>query len=65
MLFRTVAWRWLCKGWYFIRQVTGDDAYERYREHMLQAHPGQPVMTVSEYYRLRTEQKWNRVTRCC
>ena len=59
------AWRLLCSGWYFVRQVSGDDAYERYREHMLQAHAGEPAMTRSEYYRARTEQKWSRLTRCC
>ena len=59
------AWRLLCSVWYFVRQVSGDDAYERYREHMLQTHAGQPAMTRSEYYRVRTEQKWNRLTRCC
>jgi uncharacterized short protein YbdD (DUF466 family) len=61
----TTAWRLLCAAWYFMRQVSGDDAYERYREHMLRAHSGQPAMTRSEYYRLRTEQKWSRANRCC
>jgi uncharacterized short protein YbdD (DUF466 family) len=51
--------------WQFVRQASGDDAYERYREHMLQAHADQPAMTPSEYYRFRTEQKWSRLTRCC
>jgi len=58
-------WRLLRTGWYFIRQVTGDDAYERYREHLQRAHPGQTAMTRGEYYRSRTEQKWTRITRCC
>jgi uncharacterized short protein YbdD (DUF466 family) len=59
------AWRLLRSAWYFVRQVSGDDAYERYREHMLQAHAGQTAMTRAEHYKVRTEQKWNRVTRCC
>jgi len=58
-------WRLLRSAWCFVREVSGDDAYERYREHILEAHPGQPAMTRSEYYRMRTEQKWDRVTRCC
>ncbi len=59
------AWRLLRSAWYFVRQVSGDDAYERYREHMLEAHADQSAMTRSEHYRVRTEQKWNRITRCC
>jgi uncharacterized short protein YbdD (DUF466 family) len=52
-------------GWRFVRQVSGDDAYERYADHMQRAHPGVPGMTRGHYYRFRTEQKWNRITRCC
>jgi uncharacterized short protein YbdD (DUF466 family) len=59
------AWRLARTAWTLLRQVSGDDAYERYREHMLQAHPGSAVMSRSAYYRFRMEQKWNRLTRCC
>ena len=52
-------------AWALLRQASGDDAYERYREHMLQAHPGSAVISRSAYYRFRMEQKWNRLTRCC
>ena len=52
-------------AWTLLRQASGDDAYERYREHMLRAHPGSSVMSRSAYYRFRMEQKWNRLTRCC
>ena len=52
-------------AWTLLRQASGDDAYERYREHMLQAHPDSAVMSRSAYYRFRIEQKWNRLTRCC
>jgi uncharacterized short protein YbdD (DUF466 family) len=58
-------WRRVRTAWQFVREVSGDDAYERYREHALQAHPGQPAMTRSAFYRFRMEQKWNRITRCC
>jgi len=51
--------------WRFVREVSGDDAYERYREHLQLAHPGEPPLVRSEYYRLRVEQKWNRAVRCC
>jgi len=58
-------WRWARTAWILLRQASGDDAYERYCEHMLHAHPGSAVMSRSAYYRFRMEQKWNRLTRCC
>ncbi len=58
-------WQLLWLGWHLLRQASGDDAYERYLDHMVQAHPGHPAMRRGEYYRFRTEQKWNRITRCC
>jgi uncharacterized short protein YbdD (DUF466 family) len=58
-------WQLVWIGWHFLRQASGDDAYERYLDHMLHAHPGHPAMRRGEYYRFRTEQKWNRITRCC
>jgi len=62
---RRAAWCVARSVWALLRQASGDDAYERYREHMLQAHPGNAVMSRSAYYRFRMEQKWNRLTRCC
>ena len=38
-------------AWMLLRQASGDDAYERYQEHMLQAHPSNAVMSRSAYYR--------------
>ena len=58
-------WRLVWLVWNFLRQASGDDAYERYLDHIAQVHPGQPAMGRGEYYRFRTEQKWNRITRCC
>jgi len=59
------AWRLARMAWTLLRQAAGDDAYERYCEHMLKTHPGSVVMGRSAYYRFRMEQKWNRLTRCC
>jgi uncharacterized short protein YbdD (DUF466 family) len=58
-------WRGLWRAWRFAREVSGDDAYERYLTHMARAHPGQVPMTRSKYHRFRMEQKWNRISRCC
>ena len=59
------ATRLLWIAWRFVRQVSGDDAYERYGEHMARVHPGQLTMSRSQYFRFCQNQKWNRITRCC
>jgi uncharacterized short protein YbdD (DUF466 family) len=58
-------WRGLWVGWRFLRQVSGDDAYERYLQHVARFHPEQTPMSRAEHFRFRQEQKWNRVSRCC
>jgi uncharacterized short protein YbdD (DUF466 family) len=58
-------WRSLWLTWRFVRQVSGDDAYERYLSHQQEAHAGCTVMSREQFYKFRQEQKWNRVTRCC
>jgi uncharacterized short protein YbdD (DUF466 family) len=58
-------WRLLWSVWRFLRQASGDDAYERYLEHMAGAHPGAAAMSRSQYFRFRQDEKWNRITRCC
>jgi len=61
----SLLWRSLYTVWHFIREVSGDDAYERYCEHMQRAHPEKGAMGRHDYYRLRTEDKWQHVSRCC
>ena len=51
--------------WY-LREVTGESAYDRYVEHMRRDHPDQAVMTRREYERRRMEQREaNPRARCC
>ena len=38
-------WRGLWLGWRFLRQVSGDDAYERYLQHVARFHPEQTPMS--------------------
>jgi uncharacterized short protein YbdD (DUF466 family) len=52
-------------GWSFVRQVSGDDAYERYLRHLARFHPDQAPMSRSDHYEFRQEQKWDRPSRCC
>ena len=60
-----LVWLRLWLLWRFVRQVTGDDAYERYLAHMRETHPEQPIMPPAEFHRTQLEQKWSRVSRCC
>lgn len=62
---QTSLWRELRRAWRFLRQVSGDDAYERYLEHVVRFHPGEQPMSRAEHFRIRQEQKWSRVSRCC
>lgn len=58
-------WRLLWHGWRYLREVSGDDAYERYLKHLAHFHPGERPMTRAEHFKFRQEQKWDRVSRCC
>jgi uncharacterized short protein YbdD (DUF466 family) len=51
--------------WRWIRQATGDDAYERYVEHRTRKHPGEPVLTRRAFYEESQQRKWSGVSRCC
>ncbi len=60
-----LAWRFAWTSWRFVRQVSGDDAYDRYAEHMRLTHPDQRAMERAEFFRFMQDQKWNRISRCC
>ena len=51
--------------WGYLRQVTGDDAYERYIAHQKLAHPGEAPLTRQAYFERRQNEKWSKVSRCC
>ena len=51
--------------WY-VREVAGETAYERYVAHRQKAHPGEPVMSRREFYRWRLDERdANPGARCC
>lgn len=52
-------------GWSLLRQSSGDDAYERYLEHITHAHPAELPLGRSEFECRRQQQKWNGISRCC
>ena len=51
--------------WRYLRQVTGDDAYERYVTHQKQAHAGEAPLTRQQFFKMRQDEKWSKVSRCC
>ena len=51
--------------WY-LREVSGECAYDRYVEHMRRDHPGQAVMSRRDYERRRQDARdENPRARCC
>jgi uncharacterized short protein YbdD (DUF466 family) len=50
----------------YVREVMGDDAYDRYLDHMRRAHPGEPVLSQRAYWRDRHAiAESDPRTRCC
>jgi uncharacterized short protein YbdD (DUF466 family) len=51
--------------WY-LREISGESAYDRYVAHMRCDHPAQPVMTRREFERRRQDDREVRPrARCC
>lgn len=51
----------------FIREISGDDAYERYLAHWQKHHAeqgGEPQSRTA-FFKAQQERKWNGVKRCC
>jgi uncharacterized short protein YbdD (DUF466 family) len=51
--------------WSCIRQLSGDDAFERYRAHHLAGACGATPMSRGEFYAHEQRRKWSGVSRCC
>jgi uncharacterized short protein YbdD (DUF466 family) len=49
----------------FMRAVLGVPDYGRYLSHMREAHPGDRVMTETEFRHARMNDRYNRTSRCC
>ena len=51
--------------WY-VSSLMGDNHYRRYVEHRRRAHPGEPVVTEAEYWRMRhRKSETDPTARCC
>ncbi|GGF26409.1 YbdD/YjiX family protein [Williamsia phyllosphaerae] len=58
--------RWLTRAWSYVGAVMGDHDYQRYVAHQTARHPGGPVLSERDYWRLRhDEQEANPQGRCC
>lgn len=58
---------WPKNLWAWLREVSGDDAYDRYLDHWRQHHAqegGQPLDRRA-YLRERQREQWNSIRRCC
>ena len=56
----------ICKSfWQAIRQLSGDDGYERYLVHHAAAHPGTSPLSRSAWFVNGQRQKWSGINRCC
>ncbi|SMF93748.1 Protein of unknown function [Methylomagnum ishizawai] len=53
-------WRWL-------REATGDDAYERYLSHWhsRHAHEGGEPLSRKAFHEAEIQRRWSGVKRCC
>jgi uncharacterized short protein YbdD (DUF466 family) len=52
-------------AWY-LREVSGESAYDRYRAHRERHHPGEAVMSRAEFWRWRMDERdRNPGARCC
>ena len=51
--------------WSAVRELSGDDAYERYYAHQVSHHANQRVLTRKEFFQQQQEQKWTGIKRCC
>lgn len=60
---------WFKQCWQRIRQLSGDDAYERYLAHYAEQHAGMPEvgppLSRAAFFRQWQDQKWKGVKRCC
>ncbi len=57
--------RVLQRLWRSIRQLSGDDAYERYLAHCAARHADAPRLSRKEFFLRQEQQKWGGIKRCC
>jgi uncharacterized short protein YbdD (DUF466 family) len=57
--------------WQTVRQLSGDDAYERYLQNYAKAHHVEsgcachPPLSKAAFFKQWQDKKWNGIRRCC
>ncbi|MGX2028771.1 MULTISPECIES: YbdD/YjiX family protein [Methylocaldum] len=53
--------------WHLLREMTGDDAYEKYLAHWRVHHAGEGGEPLSrkEFFNAELHRRWSGVKRCC
>jgi len=53
--------------WRGVRQLSGDDAYERYLRHYAQHHADAetPPLSKPEFFKQWQDRQWQGIKRCC
>jgi uncharacterized short protein YbdD (DUF466 family) len=55
--------------WHMVRQLSGDDAYERYVQHHAEFHAmsvdAPPALSRKDFFKYWQESKWAGINRCC
>jgi uncharacterized short protein YbdD (DUF466 family) len=53
-------------AWSVLRNLSGDDAYERYLAHLERHHPDDEPMSRRSFFRSEQQRRWNGgPNRCC
>jgi uncharacterized short protein YbdD (DUF466 family) len=57
----------LTRVWSALREMSGDDAYERYLAHWRERHavPGSTPLDRATFFAEKQRRKWSGVSRCC
>jgi uncharacterized short protein YbdD (DUF466 family) len=55
--------------WHLFRELSGDDAYERYLKHHAEFHANSvdvnPALSRKDFFALMQDKQWKGVNRCC
>jgi uncharacterized short protein YbdD (DUF466 family) len=51
--------------WEFVRELSGDDAYDRYLQRHSRQHPDAKPLDKRAYFKQVQKQKWSELRRCC
>ncbi|HXO88442.1 MAG TPA: YbdD/YjiX family protein [Candidatus Acidoferrales bacterium] len=55
----------LKRAWSWLRQVTGDAAYDNYLRHAVRTTEGKQSLTRAEFYRESLRRRYSTISRCC